>query len=278
MKENNQPPESNLRVNRYIPPPDHPLQPYLQSIWRGQDDGTIHRETVLPDGTLSIIFCLAGPHLLYGRAMHEPLSFEVGFVSGIKTQAFLAQPTSRFSLLGINLKMEACAALLPLPVNELIDLPVEAKLIFKDAESIHEKLLETLNFRKQCTLLLDWLQTLLSPPTKHKLIRHVCASLREMPSESKIKEIARSLGISERHLRRLFLQQVGVSPARYLRLSRFIKTIYLIPGSSSLTEIAHAAEYTDQAHFCRDFKEIAGMTPKEYREGVDGVPGHIFSG
>jgi AraC-like DNA-binding protein len=45
----------------------------------------------------------------------------------------------------------------------------------------------------------------------------------------------------------------------------------------SLTEIAHAANYFDQAHFCRDFKEISGITPSEYREKVGPAPGHIFT-
>jgi hypothetical protein len=39
----------------------------------------------------------------------------------------------------------------------------------------------------------------------------------------------------------------------------------------------HAAHYYDQAHFCRDFKEIAGMSPSEYRARAGHVPGHLFS-
>jgi AraC-like DNA-binding protein len=50
----------------------------------------------------------------------------------------------------------------------------------------------------------------------------------------------------------------------------------MMPSDRSLTDIAYGVYYADQAHFCRDFKEIAGMTPKEYRHRMSPVPGHIF--
>lgn len=168
--------------------------------------------------------------------------------------------------------------ILPLPAIELTDLFTEASLLFDDVGVMQERLSETTEFRKQVQLLLHWLMRQVRPPARHKMIRYACARLRRTPTEASLRDVALSLQISERHLRRLFLDQIGVSPSRYLRLRRFISAVHTIPTSShSLTEIAHAVNYSDQAHFCRDFKEIAGLTPKEYRNAVDGVPGHIFS-
>ncbi len=266
------------KLNRFVPPPGHPLQPYVDSIWSVHDKGTIQKETILPKGNLDIIFCLDKPHkLIQNLNTGKPINLDTCFLYGLKTNAFQTHPENHYSLFGVTLKMETCSAFLPLPSNELAGLPVDAKQIFPGADVIHEKLYFTLDFSERCKLLINWLYSLLKPQSKHKLINYVCTKLREIPAESKVREIARSLEISERHLRRLFTQHVGVSPASYLRLSRFIKSIHFIPGKSTLTEIAHLSHYTDQAHFCNDFKEIAGMTPKEYRNAFSGVPGHIFS-
>lgn len=60
-------------------------------------------------------------------------------------------------------------------------------------------------------------------------------------------------------------------------MSRFFKALHLIPKLSTLTDVAHAARYHDQAHFCRDFKAIAGMPATAYLAQVGTVPGHLFT-
>ena len=59
-------------------------------------------------------------------------------------------------------------------------------------------------------------------------------------------------------------------------MSRFVRALHLIPRLPTLTDVAHAAWYTDQAHFCHDFREFAGITPDAYRRGAGAVPGHLL--
>jgi AraC-like DNA-binding protein len=101
--------------------------------------------------------------------------------------------------------------------------------------------------------------------------------LREEPTSHTLDQLSAKLHLSSRHLRRIMLRHIGVGPAEYLRLSRFTRALYLMPKMSSLTEIAYRVHYADQAHFSRDFKEIAGMTPRQYRQRASQVPGHIFA-
>jgi len=39
-------------------------------------------------------------------------------------------------------------------------------------------------------------------------------------------------------------------------------------GDASLADIALEAGFSDQPHFCRAFKEVTGMTPARYRDGM----------
>ncbi|WP_372667129.1 helix-turn-helix domain-containing protein [Amycolatopsis kentuckyensis] len=70
--------------------------------------------------------------------------------------------------------------------------------------------------------------------------------------------------VSERRLRRRFVQAVGYGPATYLRVARFQRAVALAPRVSGLAALAVAAGYSDQAHLSRDCRALTGLTPRAY--------------
>ena len=77
-----------------------------------------------------------------------------------------------------------------------------------------------------------------------------------------IDDVARELGISERHLRRAFHGVVGLGPKTYARIARFQRALAMgraTPGRWS--EVARATGYFDQAHLTADFRELALVPP-----------------
>ncbi|MFJ7215706.1 helix-turn-helix domain-containing protein [Amycolatopsis sp. NPDC098790] len=70
--------------------------------------------------------------------------------------------------------------------------------------------------------------------------------------------------VSERRLRRRFVQAVGYGPATYLRVARFQRAVALAPRLSGLAALAAAAGYSDQAHLSRDCRALTGLTPRHY--------------
>lgn len=90
----------------------------------------------------------------------------------------------------------------------------------------------------------------------------VAEAVRRLPSE-RAQDIAVRLDVSERHLRRLFHQTVGMSPKRYERIARFRRAIHAARADAGTTwaSIAAAVGYYDQAHLIADFHAIAGTTP-----------------
>jgi len=103
---------------------------------------------------------------------------------------------------------------------------------------------------------------------------------------SGVTTVARELGISERHLRRVLQQALGVSPKTYARLKRFEHAVHAAQSGRGINWSAIAADvgYYDQAHLIADFRSIAGSTPQvllaELREsersaGVDRDQVHL---
>lgn len=81
-----------------------------------------------------------------------------------------------------------------------------------------------------------------------------------------IGEIVAETGWSRARLAKRFREQVGVTPktaACVLRVGRAIELL-TAPGHRCLASIASACGYYDQAHFNRDFRELAGCSPTQW--------------
>jgi AraC-like DNA-binding protein len=89
-----------------------------------------------------------------------------------------------------------------------------------------------------------------------------------------VTEVATALGVSERNLRRVFRDTIGVGPKTFARLERFRRALNAarVREAPSWATIALDAGYYDQAHLIADFRAIAGVTPqallREMRAGV----------
>jgi AraC-like DNA-binding protein len=79
-----------------------------------------------------------------------------------------------------------------------------------------------------------------------------------------VSSVAVELGVSERHLRRVFRDTVGMSPKEFARLARFRRALRAAREDSRLSwaTIAAATGYYDQAHLIAEFRTIAGVTPR----------------
>jgi AraC-like DNA-binding protein len=87
----------------------------------------------------------------------------------------------------------------------------------------------------------------------------------ERLTRAHVGAIALELGVSERHLRRVFRDSLGVSPKTFARLGRFRTAVRLArqAGHPDWASIAASSGYYDQAHLIAEFRTIAGVTPRE---------------
>lgn len=81
-----------------------------------------------------------------------------------------------------------------------------------------------------------------------------------------VAESARRLHVSERHLRGLFTDAVGLPPKRFARLDR-VRAVLERGAGRPLTEVAATAGYSDHSHLTADFRAFMGVPPTVYFSG-----------
>ena len=72
------------------------------------------------------------------------------------------------------------------------------------------------------------------------------------------------LGVSNRHLIRLFREVVGLPPKTLARIQRFHAALRRLPTAPARATLALDLGYADQAHFNHEFLRLAGVTPTEF--------------
>ncbi len=81
-----------------------------------------------------------------------------------------------------------------------------------------------------------------------------------------VSDVARQVGVSERQLRNLFAQSVGLPPKQFARLNR-IRAVLDRIGSRPWARLASDAGYYDQSHLTADFHQIMRVTPGQFAAG-----------
>jgi AraC-like DNA-binding protein len=267
-----------LHANHYAPPSGHPLRPFIYGIWQIRVDHSHWHQRVLPRGIVDLVFPLEGQLTVTGTPADETrVIHETPFLVGLQSRTVSSEAKGGLLLLGLSLKVETSRAILALPAHELSDLTVPAEQVLPGTKHLLDRLQDAPAFRERCDLLMRWLERSIRMPDRLSSIARACSVIGQPADGSTIDHAANSLGYTTRHLRRVFLDFVGTAPGDYMRLRRFNTALRQMRSPRNLTDIALAAGYYDQAHFCREFKDFAGLTPTAYRAQAGAVPGILFS-
>lgn len=107
-----------------------------------------------------------------------------------------------------------------------------------------------------------------------KLVARTMDFIRgHMESDIGRDEVARHVGVSPGHLSELLKERTGRSFVELLREIRVQRACEMLGSSEApLSEIAAACGFCDQSYFTRVFKEVRGVTPKQYREQAGSIP------
>ncbi len=88
----------------------------------------------------------------------------------------------------------------------------------------------------------------------------------EPAADHRLAALARRASVSERHFRRLFLEQTGTTPARYVERVRVEAARVLLERTSNpIDAVATACGFGSPETMRRAFLRVVGVGPGDYR-------------
>lgn len=92
------------------------------------------------------------------------------------------------------------------------------------------------------------------------------AEAAELLVEDGVAATARRLHVSERRLRALFADGVGLSPKHFARIRR-VRTVLANASEQRWANVAAVAGYYDQSHMTTEFRHLMGVSPAAFVAG-----------
>ena len=101
----------------------------------------------------------------------------------------------------------------------------------------------------------------------HKTVLDRACELLHESNDLSIRDIARKCCVSESGLRKLFNDNLNISPAKYRLNIKLNKAKALLESTDmSVKEIANELNFYDVAYFCKIFRDNIKMTPRQYSQ------------
>ncbi len=250
---------SNVNVYRRLPAPA--LQPFVAQLLVVESRAA-RRDVHLPSTGFVAAFGFRGSCLLDGGAP-APRSAITGLWSTVRSHAH----SGDHAVALVAFTPVGAAAWLRQPLEDFADRTCDLDAVLgsgPDLDHLHQRIGDSAQPAERLRHVEEFLLLHLEDRRPDPAIGMAVASIERAQRAQRplrIAALARSLGLSQSALARRFRRQVGTSPRSFATLVRLRHVARLRADGVDLTTIAHAAGYSDQPHFCRDFKRFAGCAP-----------------
>jgi AraC-like DNA-binding protein len=252
-----------MPVERHVQLPSSPLRPFLLTpleAWtQTGDNRATMREVPFPG--VPLIFGIGSTWSIDGEP-HE------SFVAGLHARPAFVQPDdASWSCIELRVTPVAAHRIFGWPMHELANRSVSLADLAPEAAELTERLHDAHEWPERFGLVESFLlRRLAASPAAAREVEWSWHRLRRTAGQTPIGDLVSETGWSHRLLIARFREQVGLPPKSVARVIRFDRATHALRSSSrGLAEVAYDCGYFDQAHLNRDFRELAGTTPSDFR-------------
>lgn len=257
--------------------PRPPLGAYIDYIGYWTRSGTEpHQSRALPRGAATAIIDVGDRERVdfFAADAHTRVDVAPAFIAGAGDAAYVTSIEPAQTVMTVHFRPAGASAFLGMPLSALTNDCVGLGEIWgRDGATLRERLTTVPAATDRIAALEDFLLARLRPD--RPVLAPVLAAVERRP-DMRVSDAAALTGLSPKRLIATFRDEVGLRPKAYLRIRRLQAALRILDtGVADGAGIAAELGYFDQAHFIREFRTFTSMTPTQYRQNRDRLPGHV---
>jgi AraC-like DNA-binding protein len=235
-------------------PPPPALAPWIATFWRLTGEGSSQDfETVLPDGSVELIFHRGEPFLQrVGTACtRQPRALVVGDIR----RPVSIRPESHTDVIGVRFRPGRAHALFPTPMSALANgiTSLDELMPAGDWNGLAEAADPT-------GFIAARLQAICRAADEEDALHACVDAILEAKGATTVRGVAAQIGLSVRQLERKFARGVGIPAKTFARVVRFHAVAETLRARAGEADFG----YSDQSHLIREFREFSGMSPGDF--------------
>jgi AraC-like DNA-binding protein len=265
-------PQPRRRLVLYLThSPRGALAEFVDRFWLLSGAQIPRQERILPSGTIELVVNLRENEIrIYDPASSETCRrFPGAVLSGTYSRVFVCDASQHESIAGVHFRPGGAVPFLDEAANEFADTHADlADLWGRSADELRERLCEVTTPQQRFRILEEFLMGRLHrrPSKHHPAVAAALNMFGAAGTGAPVRDVARSVGLSERRFIQVFNTHVGVTPKLFCRLLRFQRARALAQQVEEIdwSRLASSCGYFDQSHLIHDFHEFSSSSPTEY--------------
>lgn len=226
------------------------------------------KQKILPDGCIEMTFNFGGKIKRY-TSQEDFILHPNAMVMGQRTKSYYILPVGDVDTFAVCFYPLGFANFIQTPLENLVDKETPIVQLFEktQADELEQHIAHAKDTQERINIIETFLlKKLNSKNTINNIVKSTVETLMTSNGTTPINIILKDNISKRRQVERYFKKQIGISPKQLSKVIRLQATLQLLLNkqSETLTDIAYESEYFDQSHFIKDFKELAGVTPKDF--------------
>ena len=226
------------------------------------------KQKIVPDGCIEMTFNF-GDKIKRYTSETDFILHPNAMVMGQRTKSYCILPVGKVDTFAICFYPVGFVNFVNTSLESLVDKETPIAKLFGQGEAynLERQMMHAVDTQQRTNIIESFL---LKKLNEKNAISHIVKStvdaLLKTNGTTPIHAILKDEVSKRRQLERHFRKQIGISPKQLGKAIRLQTTLNLLLNkkSATLTDIAYESDYFDQNHFIKDFKDLVGITPKEF--------------
>jgi AraC-like DNA-binding protein len=242
--------------------PDNKLRDFVDCYWISKSFSVDTPAQILPGTGSELFFLLSGSIIQNGKSLDESL------LTTFRTLRLDLTFSKDTVILAVRFKFSALRHFCDIAIPDMFDQLMSPQQVWgKDFLLLERNLVTYRNICQKIIVIEEFLLKMLNRHCKSVYIDP--AEIKKMyynPQNRRIKEIAEDNCLSIRQFEKRFLAEMGITAKKFQAMSRFQRVVQycMIHRTSNYLPQALDYGYYDQAHFAKEFKDKAQMSPASF--------------